>query len=329
MCVTISAYIIQNGGLITMKKLIIAIIVASMFLVSCDSKVDNNSETETKTEISESLETKSEDENTEVEVETKSETEETEAEEEDKLFIIDEGTKFEKNNVSGEVKYLETTKDGAILYIDVYNNNEKTVNLITQYETINSYMVFAESGVSVKPGEPTTMALFFSKKALEESNIDKIENVGFKVIVYDSETGDELFRFDNVVVNVSKDGLNEEVAYEKKDIVLDQNGLKFIKIKGEKLDNGEYDLKLLAINNTGKDIFLSDVDAYVNDIKEKANFSANILSGKKAFIPIKFEDMTLKKYGDGSLDSVKLQISVFTEDLSTELFVSPLIFIKY
>ncbi|PID82603.1 MAG: hypothetical protein CSB16_00510 [Clostridiales bacterium] len=313
-----------------MKKIMFIMILASMFLMSCEAKKNDDLDIE-ENESTVVSEVAGENEDVKVDEETKSETtmtEETDSEPEKKIFVMDKEIKFEKDNVEGKIKYLELNEDGATLHIDISNKTSKKIAVRTAYESINSYMVYGESELNLEPKETSLMKVFFSKQELDNSNITEIKKIEFKFIVSDPDTEDEMFRINNVVLDISKDGL-EEIAYEKKDIVLDQNGLKLIKIKDEKLSSGEYKLRLLAINNTGKDIFVSDVDAYVNDIKETANFKANILSGKKAFIPIKFEDMTLKKYGANNLETVKLQISVFTEDLLTELFISPLFFIKY
>lgn len=86
-------------------------------------------------------------------------------------------------------KYVEEGSvwgNGVVLYIE--NNTERTILVSADDLSINGFMITGYLYEKIKPGKKAISSMILSSTDLEENDIDKIEEIATKFIVYDYDS---------------------------------------------------------------------------------------------------------------------------------------------
>ncbi len=119
---------------------------------------------------------------------------------------------YEKNNIKVVAKYLykkSSYYDSPSLLLYIHNNSNRYISLNTRDLSINGYMVSSSLYTNILPNAHAVSDISFSSGDLEENDITTIENLEFKLYIYDKVTYKTIDESEVIYLNAN------DLTYEK------------------------------------------------------------------------------------------------------------------
>ncbi len=111
-------------------------------------------------------------------------------------------TAFDQDDVKVIVKQLDDTDSfwGADLYLLVENNRDQNITIQLSDTSINGYMVDPIFSCDVLVGKIAFDEITFLESDLEENEIETIEELEFKLKIFDMDSWDDIINSDAIVI---------------------------------------------------------------------------------------------------------------------------------
>lgn len=285
------------------KKLVLAILLISMFICGCGKNVDVAS-TESPNAANQNDVTS--------DIQTKDQTQE-EPDSSNGAVTVDEQVIFDQDNIKITVTGFDPDGSfiGCELTLLVENNSDKCITVQARNVSVNGYMVDTSMSAEVMPGKKDNTALTISSSSLEECNIEKIANIEFCFHIFDSESWDTFIDSDTIVIKTSCFDTytqsyddNGELIYEDEEIRIISKGIKSDGFLGP-------ELVLYIENNSTKNLTIQARDTSINGFMVSPAFSAEVVNGKKILSSITFLSSEIEENNIADFENIETSFHIF------------------
>lgn len=238
------------------------------------------------------------------------------AEVEKQLLLDQDGIKVTANSLTDGVF-------GPSLKVCVENNRDSSVTVQVRDLAINDVMADCFFSCDVAPGKKANDEIVFIDADLEVAEIDVIKEIELKFHVFDSDSWDTIFDSEAIVIATTADDSYVQAYDDRGKLALDQNGFKVVIKYLESLESfWGADIFVYIENNSDTDATIQLREMSVNGFMIEPVFSADVLSGKKAYDAITFMESDLIDNSIESIDELEFRFHVFESDSWDTIFDS-------
>ncbi len=224
---------------------------------------------------------------------------------------------FEQNDIKITVTGLDNSGFwGPAVKLLIENNSTQNITVQTRNCSVNGIMVdplFSEDVASNKKAN-TSIDIFSSE--LKAAGVSTIKDIEFYFTIFDAESWNTIVDSEVISLTTSADPSFVQTYDDSGFVAYDKNGVKIVakKISSEDSFWGA-ELYLYIENNTDKNITVQSRDVSVNGFMIDPIFSADIVSGKKAFDSLTFFDSDLEE--NEITDIVDLELKFIISDMES------------
>ncbi len=210
---------------------------------------------------------------------------------------------------------------GPAFTFQLENNTDKTLMFSIEDASINGIMCDPFWACQVEPGKKANSEVSWMEDTLAAYGINYLEQVEFKLRVYDYDdwSADDIFgdMMTLVVENTSALPPVSEVAYEDgfaQQTILD-NGQFTLSLKNYEPD-GEWGPTLLffIVNKTAQNLMFTGKNISVNGIMCDPYWAYEVAPGKSAYCPANWMTASLETCGINYLSEVEMTLRVYDSD---------------
>lgn len=292
-----------------MKKLSILILTLSLFLVlsSCSSP---SGDVNDKTPTNQPVETQSnQNDSTETQPVEKSEADNSN-------ITLSEQVIYEGNDVKITVAGFNNDDFyGPSIKVLIENNSTKNITFQTANSSLNGVMIETMFSSDVAAGKKANDSIIFYSSDCEIAGITTIKDIEFSLVIFDTETWDDIVSSDLISLTTSAEASFEQKYDDTGFVILDSDE---VKVVAKKLNSSDSfwgsDLYLYMENNTSNSIVIQASDVSINGFMVDPLFSCSITAGKKAFDTMVFMESDLTNNAITDITDLELKLVVLESD---------------
>ncbi len=206
--------------------------------------------------------------------------------------------------------WAEGTIQGPEVSLELANNSGKSVTLQTKDSLINGYMANVTLFTEVPASTTMDGLLVLSQKDIIEAGIDKIGEVGFKLVVLDTENYEELHVSERIMIQTNHaSSMVADTTIEGVSIY-DKNGIKII--AKQSIIESVYgpELILYIENQSQTPIRIQSQKALINGTPTDSFLLTTVIEGGKTLEPLTFFKSVLDEALLKDMKTVDLSISI-------------------
>ena len=226
--------------------------------------------------------------------------------------ILKEQVIYDQNKIKIIVKGLEFDNFiGTDIKLYIENNSDKSITVQTDHASINDIMVETIFSAEVAPGKKANDGITFMDSDLEAYDIKAIGTIEFELVIFDSESWEDIYRDNVVSLQTDLVGSFEQIYYPDGAIAIDKDGIK-LTVKSVNYDDWLGPEVLVYIeNNSNRPVTIQARDLSVNGFMIDHIFSADIPVGKVRYDGISFISSDLEENEITTIENMELYFNVF------------------
>ena len=216
-----------------------------------------------------------------------------------------------------KVTALEYVKDdiwGDGIKVQVENNTDKNITVSCKALIVNNYMISDLFSSEVASGKKSNETIYLSSSELKAAGIETVGQVEVYFRVYDSDSWDDIFVTDDVVIKTSEYDNMDTTPNDTGHELYNEGG---IKIVGKTVDENSFwgsAILLYIENNADRNVSISVDNMSINGFMTEPYFSTTVYAGKMAIDDITVMSSDLEENGIESIDEVELEFKIYDED---------------
>jgi hypothetical protein len=225
------------------------------------------------------------------------------------LETINETILFDRDGVRVTAKELITDYWGKGISVLIENETDKNIGIMSITYIVNNYMCMNFSFSSVAPGTESNDTIPLHSPDIVVKGIDVISDIAVSFLVFDNDSGENLFLTDEAVIPTSAYGTVEQPEMEEGKELLNQDG---IRIVGKYIDeNSSWGMGVLLYieNNSDKDLLFQCDDMVINSVSIFPFFSCQVNKKREALEAIAIMDFDLSDNNITEIKDIKLTFS--------------------
>ncbi len=200
--------------------------------------------------------------------------------EETNMPTIEKQVLYSAKGVTVTATGLEDTWNGPQLTLLIENNSSRDVIVKSVDECVNGYMIDSVLMADVEAGSRVTDGITFQASCLEESGVDKVATMEFKLEIQNSNWS-TIAASKTIHIDTSIADSYQQKYDDSGEEVMNKNGVRIVQ-KGVVYDSSFGTGVVLYIeDNSDKDITVQIRDVYINGIMMDGIISEDIVAGKK------------------------------------------------
>ena len=229
-----------------------------------------------------------------------------------KKAAIKEQVIYDQNKVKISVKGLEYDEFfGTDLKLHIENNSDQSITVQTDHASINNIMVETIFSAEVAPGKKANDGITFMDSDLEAYDIQTIGTIEFELVIFDSESWEDISRDHMVRLETDLFGSFEQSYYPEGAIAIDRDGIKLV-IKSVNYDDWLGPEVLVYMeNNSNRSVTIQARELSVNGYMVDHLFSADVPMGKVRYDTLSFISSDLEENEITIIENIELYFSVF------------------
>ena len=199
-----------------------------------------------------------------------------------------------------EYVYDADGKEGIML--SVTNNTDSTISIYTDTIIVDNYAISSYFMEDVAAGETVNSMLEFELFDLDPAFVGAVEQVELALVVYDTNSCDEVLTTDLINIQTSAYANPDEVSIPEGVELYNEGGIKII---GMYVDpDGIYgtDVMLYVENTSDKNIEIEAVKVVANGVEMESWFDGFVNAGKKKVGPLELNN---EEQVDGEVEKVE------------------------
>lgn len=218
---------------------------------------------------------------------------------------------------------------GPEVNVLIENNTTQPITVQVREVSMNGAMVSSVFSCDVAAGKKANDSISFIKNELENIGINTIQQIEFRLHIFQSESWDDLFDSETIVLNTNAPSDYKQVFDINGFTACEQDGITFIVLgMGENDDIWGQDMLVFIRNDSERAVTIQVRDVSVNGFMIDPIFSCDVSPGKAAYSSMTFDTDSLKQNGIQEFEEVEFSVHVFDLESWDTLFDSESITVK-
>lgn len=245
---------------------------------------------------------------------------------------VDEQVVFDREGIRITVKELDMRGSfmGPELKVLIENDQAKSISVQVRNVSVNGIMVEDVFSCDVASGKKANDAIAFLPGSLETAGIEAFGVIELSFHIFDTETWDTILDSDPVTIPTSLGASYVQAVDDSGPVAVDRDGIRIV-MKQLDVENSFWgaDLYVLIENDSQHNITVQTRDVSVNGFMVDPLFFCDVLSGKKTFTAISFEQSELDDNGITDITTLELVFHVSDMDSWDVMFDSETVTLTY
>ena len=206
------------------------------------------------------------------------------------------------------------------------NKSDKTLMFSWEDVSVMGYMVDPFWAEEVAAGKKANCKISFSNSSLEDCGIDAVDEIVFKLHVYDSDDWmadalcDEFYTIYPTGLDADSVIYPERVSVEGETTIVDNEYCTFIIEKAYRDDIWGYTLRCFVENKTEHTIMFSWDDVSVNGFMADPFWANSVAAGKCEYVGISFSDSEFEENGIEEVSDIEFTLRLSNDDTWSDIF---------
>lgn len=227
---------------------------------------------------------------------------------------FEEGEIFNQNGVKVSVTGYSTDGFyGPGVKVLIENDSDTDITVQPRDSVVNGYMVDFQMSCDVAAGKKANDTLSLMRTDLEDSGIDTIADLEFKLHIFDSDTFEGIVDSETISLHNSAAGSYVQEYDDSGKVLYDAGGIKIVSkdlvVDDDDIFGPRYYVYIQ--NDSESNITVQLRDTSVNGFMVDPTFSPEILPGKKIVDDVTFMSSELEENDIEHIDTIETSFHIF------------------